>query len=148
MLGECRDAVRPGGQIEADFVARIHVRPEYRGSGWNFLINFPGFLVWMPAWHGYVYKANYEVETVLTRGSDNRQIDSWTVPVRLNLRHAEFDRTWTEISWLEVGAIAFLGGLYCITYDDDVSPIVARETQKPLGDYVAQQIVSRLNQFR
>jgi len=30
---------------KVDVVANISIRPEYNGSGWNFLVNFPGFLV-------------------------------------------------------------------------------------------------------
>jgi hypothetical protein len=32
-------------------------------AGWNFLINWPGFVVFLPAWVGYGYHA--EVETRL-----------------------------------------------------------------------------------
>ena len=46
---------------KVDVLAEVLITPEYKGSGWNFWINFPGFIVFAPAWNGYVYKVNYNV---------------------------------------------------------------------------------------
>lgn len=135
----------PASDHKADVVANIAIRPECKGSGWNFLITFPGFLIWTPAWHGYVYEVNYDVDITLTRCSDNRNIDSWSIPINLNLRHAGIDRTWTEIGWLEFGVIPFVGGLIFIQYDTDVTPILTEKIEAPIGEYIAQQIITRIN---
>jgi len=135
----------PKGHQKVDAIARIAIHPAYRGSWWNFVINFPGYLLWVPALHGYVYKADYSVEIRLGRGEDDSQIASWEMPVKLDLRHADYNRTWTEISWLELGVIAFIGGLVFTGYDSNVTPILAARIQIPLGDYIAQEIVDRLN---
>lgn len=134
-----------GSVKKVDVLANINVSPNYEGSGWNFLINFPGFLIFTPAWNGYVYKVNYKVDIALTRASDNSRIDSFQIPVNLDVRQAAIDRTWTEISWFEVGAIAFLSGIYFTQYDSDVSPLVAEHIQAPVGDYIAQEIINRIN---
>ncbi|HOE97638.1 MAG TPA: hypothetical protein PK847_13775 [Candidatus Sumerlaeota bacterium] len=134
-----------GSALKPDVIANIAVRPEYRGSGWNFLINFPGFLVWAPAWHGYHYNVDYDMQVSLTDAARNTQIDSWAVPVELNVRHADMDRTWTEISWLEWGVIALVGGFVFINYDEDVTPLLVDHLETPLGDFIAQQIIARLN---
>lgn len=135
----------PGSVAKADVVANIAIRPEYKGSGWNFLINWPGFLIWTPAWNGYVYKANYNIEIMLTKGADNSKIDSWSIPINLNLRHADMNRTWTEIGWLEWGVIPLIGGIVFIQYDPDVTPILVDKIEIPIGDYIAQEIVTRIN---
>jgi hypothetical protein len=135
----------PGSASKADVVANIKILSEYKGSGWNFLINFPGFLIFTPAWNGYVYKANYNVEIMLAKGADNSRIDAWSTPINLDLRQAEFDRTWTEISWLEVGAIAFIGGCVFTGYDTDVTQPLVEKIENPIGDYIAQEIVNRIN---
>jgi len=132
---------------QADVVAAIAVDSKYEGSGWNFLINFPGFLVFAPAWHGYVYEVSHTINVQLNRGSDNEQIDTFTIPVVLDIRHADIDRTWTEISWFEVGAIAFVGGIIFVQYDDDVTPLLADKISTPIGTYVAQEIVNRINRY-
>ncbi len=130
---------------QVDVVANVSVQSEYKGSGWNFLVNFPGFLIFAPAWNGYVYKVNYNVNVGLTKGSDRTQIDSFSVPIHLNIRHADMNRTWTEISWFEVGVIALVGGIVFTGYDDSVSQLVMEKVQAPIGDYIAQEIVNRIN---
>jgi len=65
----------------------------------NFLINWPGFLIFMPAINGYIYEANYDVEVTLTEAAGDSKIDTWSIPIRLNLRHAAMNRTWTEVGW-------------------------------------------------
>lgn len=136
---------RVGQGAPADVVASIAIRPEYKGSGWNFLINWPGFLVWAPAWNGYVYKANYDVQIVLTKGSDNSKISSWSMPIKLDLRQAEIDRTWTEIGWLEWGITPLIGGFVFIRYDTDVTPILLDKIEAPIGEYIAKEIIARIN---
>jgi hypothetical protein len=130
---------------KVDVVANIKIQSEYKGSGWNFLINFPGFLIFTPAWNGYVYKANYNVDIMLAKGMDNSQIGAWSLPINLDLRQAEIDRTWTEISWLEVGAIALIGGIVFTGYDTDVTAILGETIQNPIGNYIAQDIVNHIN---
>lgn len=135
----------PGSQQKVDVVADISIKSRYYGSGMNFLINFPGFLVWAPAWNGYIYNASYTMDIRLTRADDGALITSWPMTIDLDLRHAEIDRTWTEISWFEVGAIAFIGGVAFIQYDDDVTPLLIDEVTMPLGNYIAEEIIQRLN---
>lgn len=131
-----------GGSKPADLVAKVEIKTDYKGSGANFWINFPGFLVWAPAWNGYVYKADLDVHVDLVRGSDpNVVLKTLDLPIHLDVRHAEIDRTWTEISWLEVGAIAFVGGLVFMKYDSDVTPLLMREIEHPIGEYVAKKIL-------
>src|ERR1051326_8867550 len=50
-----------GNSAPVDVVARIKVNAEGKGSGWNFPLTFPGFIVWAPAWNGYVYEVNYDI---------------------------------------------------------------------------------------
>jgi hypothetical protein len=130
---------------KVDVKAQITIIPEYSGSGWNFLINFPGFLVWAPAWHGYNYNVTYKTKIHLYSTADKKTFAILNIPIYLNVRHADICRTWTEISWLEVGIIALIGGIVFIGYDDDVTPLLIEETQLPLGDYLAARIVSCVN---
>ncbi len=131
-----------------DVIATVSVLSDYKGSGWNFLINFPGFLVWAPAWNGYVYQVTHNVNVQLSDAKTGKAINTINVPVSLNIRHADFDRTWTEISWLEVGIIAFVGGIVFIGYDDDVTPLVEQKAGQVITDYIARQIAGSLTSFK
>jgi hypothetical protein len=135
----------PAGSRKVDVQADVTIQPSYKGSGANFFINFPGFLIFTPAWNGYVYKVDYDVAVSLKRAADHAQIGSFSLPIKLNVRHADYNRTWTEISWLEVGAIALGGGIAFIQYDDHVSPLVADAAKSTLGTYIAQEIVQKMN---
>ncbi|TLM67199.1 MAG: hypothetical protein FDZ69_04735 [Deltaproteobacteria bacterium] len=132
------------GKTRVDVLARVSIREDHSGSLYNFLINFPGFLVWASAWNGYVYYPYYEVDVELLDAYDNTPIDVFTIPVKLSIRHAEMDRTWTQVTWLETGVIGLLGGLVFIRYDDDVTPLLERRIQAPIGNYLAQNIVRHL----
>jgi hypothetical protein len=135
----------PNSQKPIDVIAHIDIETAHEGSGWNFLINFPGFLIFTPAWNGYVYEVRYMINCTLVKEANNKVIDQFKIPIMLDIRHASYDRTWTEISWFEVGAIAFVGGLVFITYDNNVTPLVMEKTESPLGKYIAQEIVKRIN---
>jgi hypothetical protein len=135
----------PSGFRKVDVHATVGIAPSYKGSGANFWINFPGFLVFAPAWNGYVYKVEYDVDVTLARASDGVRIETFSLPIKLNIRHADYNRTWTEVSWLEVGVIALVGGVTFIQYDDNVSPLVADATKTTLGAYIAQEIVKKVN---
>jgi len=129
-----------------DVIVHFDITTEHKGSGWNFLVNFPGFLVFAPAWNGYVYKVNYDIDCALIKTDSNERIGQFDVPVALNIRHADMNRTWTEVSWLEWGVIALIGGFVFISYDNNVTPLVSDKMESPLGKYIAQKIVKTLNE--
>jgi hypothetical protein len=135
----------PKNGKHVDVLADVRVTPEYKGSGANFLVNFPGFLVWAPAWHGYNYKVKYLIDVNLVDQKKNEKIDQFLIPIALDVRHAQMDRTWTEISWLEVGFIALIGGIYCTNYDPDVTPLVAAKAASTVGENIASEIINRIN---
>lgn len=130
--------------VDVDIISKISISSDHKGSGYNFWINFPGFLVWAPAWNGYVYEPSYKVDINMMRADDNSTIDSFSLPINLDVRHASIERTWTEISWFEVGAIALISGLVFMQYDNDVTPLVDAAIQKPIGDFIAQEMTNRL----
>jgi hypothetical protein len=135
----------PNSTKEVDVVATIDIEANHKGSGWNFLINWPGFLVWAPAWNGYIYEVKYTIDCTLTKGGTREAIDQFQIPIVLDVRHAAINRTWTELSWLEVSAIAFVGGIVFVNYDESVTPLVVEKIETPLGKFIAQEIVKRIN---
>jgi hypothetical protein len=134
----------PGSSEPVDIVTTMSVKPKYKGSGWNFLVNFPGFLVFAPALNGYVYEVSYDTSVVLQNAADGTKIDGFDVPITLNLRHADINRTWTEVSWLEFGVIAFVGGIAFTQYDTNVSPLVMKDLGPKLAEYLATEIMNRV----
>ena len=127
-----------------DYIATIAIDSDYKGSGWNFLINWPGFLIFTPAWHGYNYTIEHNVSVLLTDAKSGEKIGTIIVPVGLDIRHAAFNRTWTEIGWLEVGVIPLVGGVFFIQYDENVTSIAHEKAMPVISDYIAQEIAEKL----
>ena len=98
--------------FDPDIILSIQPNVTYRSSGWNFLINWPGFLIFTPSWNGYIYRADI-MTTFVIHDPEGNQLDMVEIPVSYNIRHAAMNRTiFTGLTWLEVSALAFFGGLY------------------------------------
>lgn len=135
-----------GTNEKIDLTVTMKVESRHKGSGLNFWINWPGFLIWTPAWHGYNYEPTYDVRITFTDPVKKTVIDSFNVPIQLDVRHADINRTWTEISWFEVSLIALVGGVVFTEYDPKVTPLVEREMRQELGAYLAEKILLQLAQ--
>jgi len=131
-------------QIQVDAIATIDVKSTHDGSGNNFWIEWPGFLIFTPCWNGYIYEVNYDFKVQLLNSTTQKVMDEFNVPVTLDIRHADIGRTWTEISYLEVSLIAFVSGFVFINYDDGVTPLLLQKHGRDVGRYVAKQIIDHL----
>jgi hypothetical protein len=136
-----------GSADEVDVVATMSVRSNYEGSGWNFLVNFPGFLIFAPAWHGYNYEVTHMIDVTLQDARTGQNIGAVSLPVVLEIQHADINRTWTECSWFEVGIIAFVGGIAFVQYDETITPQVTQKAGPVLADYIAQEVVNDLRNY-
>ncbi len=126
------------GQV--DVVSDITVVPRYSGEGLNFLVNWPGFLIFAPAAFGYGYIAELETNVNITRLKDSAS-QQISIPTKYEFRQAEIDRTWTEIGWLEFGVIPLIGGLVFTEYDTDVTDEFIGKVSPNYGTYVAKKIL-------
>lgn len=131
--------------IEPDLILEIRPQIHYRSSGWNFLINWPGFLIFTPAWNGYVYHADITT-TVVIRDRDGSAMDQVTVPMSYDLRHADMDRTiWTGLTWLEVSVLALIGGIYnANVFDRDVIPPLQQHAKDNYANFVISEVQKRI----
>ncbi len=127
-----------------DYSIKINAGSEFKGSGANFFVNFPGFLIFAPALLGYSYNVNFDFNIDVVDNKNNTNIPRITVPIKLRIKHADINRTWTEISWLEVGGIAFISGLFFMGYDKSVTPLMMDNAENKLGDYVSSKISATL----
>jgi hypothetical protein len=125
----------------------VGVRPAYSGSGSNFFVNFPGFLIFAPAIWGYGYHADIETLVKVTHLRSGRSSDL-TVRTDYDFRQAEIDRTWTELGWLEWGVIPFIGGFFFMEYDPDVTREFIHRVSPHYGAYVASKIIPAAGEFR
>lgn len=128
---------------QVDFVADISVNPRYEGEGMNFLVNWPGFLIFAPAIWGYGYRAQIETMVNITSVKDGSS-QQMAIPTNYRFRQAEIDRTWTEIGWLEFGVIPLIGGIVFTQYDTDVTDEFITKVSPSYGSFVAKRIVDSI----
>ncbi len=134
--------VNDSNRAAVDYIVKVATSSDYKGSGWNFLINWPGFLVWAPAWHGYNYRAIYGFDVDITDAKTGESLPRISSPVDLEIRHADMNRTWTELSWLEWSLIAFIGGIVFTRYDKSVTPLLVNAVETRIADYTSSKIAS------
>lgn len=131
----------PGQPV--DVLVAVTVTPEYLGSNGNFLVNFPGFLVFAPAWHGYIYKANPRTRLDVAKG-DGAPLAALDWEHEYEFRQADIGRTWTEISWFEWGVIALVSGIVFTRYDTDQTPVFVEQVAPNYGEAIATLLANRL----
>ncbi len=124
----------------ADAVVDISINPRYSANGSNFFVNFPGFLIFAPAIWGYGYNAEIETLATVTSQKDGQSREI-KIPITYHFRHAAMNRTWTEVSWFEVGIIALVGGVAFTSYDTNVTGEFIQKASPNYGPYVAKKIV-------
>jgi hypothetical protein len=130
-----------GGSFKPDVILSIQPQVTYRSSGWNFLINWPGFLIFTPAWNGYVYHADILTRVAIHDGAGNLVSDE-QIPISYSIREAQMDRTiWTGLTWLEVSVLAFVGGIYnAFVFDDDIIPQLQVHVKDNYSTYVGNAV--------
>lgn len=130
-----------------DVIFELQPSTRYRSSAANFFINFPGFIIFTPAWNGYVYRAEILTDIKMTDGS-GEPLGQLQVPVSYNLRHADFNRTiFTGLTWLEVGVLALGGGIYnAIVFDRDAIAPLQLNVKDNYAGYVMGQMSPKLRE--
>ncbi len=135
--------MKPNDPQPPDLILSIDPVVQYRSSGWNFLINWPGFIIIAPVWHGYVYHADIDTGLVIHDSSGQVLSDS-SVPMAYNIRQADPDRAmWASfpLGWLAFGSISLLSGIYdAFNFDRDIIGDLQGHIDDNYGRFVANQV--------
>lgn len=136
----------PRAGHDVDVVFDVQVVTTYAGRGSNFLVNWPGFLIFAPAIWGYGYEASIVTKALVwTRDGATNALE---IPTVYDFRHASIGRTWTELGWLEVSIIPFIGGIVFTRYDAGATPQFVSLVAPSYGAYVAQRLRESLGPAR
>lgn len=120
-----------------DVALDVSVSVAYAGSASNFLVSWPGYLVFAPAIWGYGYEAAIDTRIAMRSHDGAREL---RIPMHFRFRQAELDRTWIEIGWLEAGIIPLVGGIFFTRYDTDLTPEFVARVALTYGAFVARRI--------
>ena len=130
-----------------DVVLSIDHRLDYSASGWNFLVDFPGYIAFMPAWIGYGYHADIETRVAI-HDAQGALVAEETIPVAYRLRHADMDRTvWAGFGWIAplYPVTAIGGGVYAaLEFDDDVIGGFQAATRENYASWVANRLLEQI----
>lgn len=143
-------AIQSSPETEAgksDVDVRVSVTTRASGRTSNFFVSWPGFILFTHVWLGYGYDVEYDVKCIVTNSETSEKIAEFTEPLYLELRHAEFDRTWAAgCGWLFLyTATAFVNGFYVMSYDEDITPQLYSAAFPSLAGKVAKRLVSDIN---
>ncbi len=134
--------------FQPDYVVTVHPKTQFDGSGWNYLVAFPGFLIFTHAWNGYVYSAQTTTEIEIRRPGMQDLVASRTVETDWNLRHCDFGRgAWTSSGWYTpfYGGLNLVVGFFMIQYDDGATAPFTTTVHDPYGKYIANHVVELLS---
>ena len=133
--------------FEADRILAITPTVRHRSSGWNFWINWPGFVVLLPASHGYMYRIEV-ITRVAIYDAKGRPREQFELPVSYHLRHADMDRaSFANLGWLFLSFTAFIGGIWNVrVFDDRLIEPTHEIVRDNYADFVAAEIVPRLSE--
>lgn len=129
---------------DVDVVAYVDVTPKYRGSWTNFFVNWPGFLIFTPAWHGYTYHARLDTTVDIVVPRTNQKIAGVEWSHEYKFKQSDIGRTWVEVGWLEWGLIPLVGGFFAMQYDTDQTEPFMEEVSRSYGNQVGQRIAREL----
>ncbi len=134
---------------EDDLTFEIKVSEFLDGKMSNFALSWPGFMIFLPAWYGYGYVAQYKVDVDIYVGNNSKPVRSLFIPINFEMRHAEYKRTWgaTGLGWFTLTISAAINGAHCMIYDTDLTPELYRRAFGVMGEYAANEVVRELKKM-
>ena len=129
-----------------DYVISIEPDIEFKGSGWNYPITFPGFLVFAHAWNGYKYSANIDTKITI-RDANGNLFKDFTVSTPYKFNHCDFGRGfWSSSGWWTpgLGALNSVLGFFMIRYDKDATDDFYIHVKDNYSTYVVEKVVEAI----
>ena len=112
-----------GADAGTDFIVQCDVELNGSGNGMNFLVSWPGFIIFTPAWLGYSYDVNINVHCKIVSSTTSNAIGEFNEKQNLHVRYADFGSTWcaTGVGWFLWTVPAAINGIVVTGYDNDIT---------------------------
>lgn len=128
-------------RAQADYVVLVRMTEKYEGSGWNFLICWPGLIVLAQVWHGYEYHATLasEVDIVDSRLRATKIRDT----ARFDITYTDADRgVATGFGLFYYTAVGLIMAPVMCTYDPDGTRLFRGQVAADWGDHLATKVLT------
>jgi hypothetical protein len=134
------------GQENVDLVLDIEVDPQYRVDRWkNLFIQWPGFLIATPHWHGLVYTLLLHTR-VNIEDPDGEQLGTVANEEEYEIRYTSTGRgiiTGFPVGWFLFGSLSLLSNAY-IAWDDPMRDEAYEKLEREHGLLVGQEVIGTL----
>ncbi len=141
----CSNFVDGRSIFKPDYILSLEPQVKYESSGWNYIVNFPGGIIFAPAWHGYTYYVKIATNVAIYSG-DGSELKKFTIDTSYSIRHSEFDRTWYPA--FQFCVLNALGGFYtAFVYDNDITSHVKNVIKDNYSSYVVGNIMEEIKAF-
>jgi len=138
-----------GNGFNPDYVSELSILTNrHKACGENFLITFPGFIVFTHAWLGYRYKVEMETQSRLY-DSDANLVSEEIITTPFEFRHCSFARGAASgiCGWLLPGyggAAVIPGVIFAASYDKRANEPFVQKALNPYAEYVSGQVLRQL----
>ena len=153
-VSRVRPVYGPGEDI--DCVIRLSRTTDYRSSGVNFLITFPGFLIFAHAAFGYRYYVNIVTDSRLQDGT-GKYLGTATIETPYEIAYTSYARGSSSAAWGWCGFLLFpplwigsivKGIVYAVRYDREATPDFERAAEPSYTSFVASKVMEQVSRQR
>lgn len=138
-----------GSDNDIDYACSLSTTVKYRADGQNFLITFPGFLVFTHAWLGYKYYIDIETKSQLLDRT-GKVLNDQTIITPYEIRYTSFTRGavsslvgWFTPGW---GLLDIIPGvLYSNEYDDRANSEFFEKVKPSYKAFVARKVLDQIS---
>jgi hypothetical protein len=144
--------VKTNCQIEAvpdiDYFCDMNKTMNYRASGQNFWITFPGFILFTHAWLGYKYFVDITTQSKLMDPA-GKELDTTSIMTPYELRHCSFARGAASslIGWITPGwglLDIIPGFIFMSSYDKRATPEFIEAAKPSYATFVSSKIIEQV----
>ena len=130
-----------------DYSLSISIETKYNGSGKNFVITFPGFILFAPSWKGFYYDAKITTE-VFIRDTAGKTVSKVFEEPLFQFNYMDSGRSfWAYNGWWTpmYGAGSLIAAPFMCSYDKDATPAFQLMVLDIYGQYIAEHIIEAMN---
>jgi len=122
MVKEAKKGYTIGADEGVDYVSELTNTMTYSAYGENFIITFPGFIIFTHAWLGYKYNINIDTKSKILDSKGN-VLSEQKITTPYDFRYTSFARGATSslVGWLTPGwgILDIIPGIiFAVSYDD------------------------------
>jgi hypothetical protein len=147
---EVRKNCQVGGVAGLDYVCDVSLEPQYKASGQNFFIAFPGFIVFTHALVGFKYTADFQTRCTLYDAGSN-EVSQVMVEAPYEFRHCSFARGAAAglSGWVVpgYGAAAIIpGAIFAGKYDKRATEDLLQKVSGSYSDLMSSRLMRQIQE--